>query len=285
MRAEYTRQAAEKKALQVQRLVNSKGSVSLSVDAQAILAPSAAFYGPRGPQDDSWQTRVRVVQAKGLALVQSWQAPLGEATMLEVTGTMSQRLGQRRAASKLGGNLIGTIRSQWTPKMYLEVSSSLLAPQVVATRAIYEIDEETSLEFSTRSMALLALPTADVTLHRLLSPTLKSWTTLHSGSLGGSGNDLSSLTIGATNLIDPSSPEGGWTGELAVGPGDATISLDWGRTVWAGWDVKVGGSVGFNGAKGFLTWARKVTELIKLTLAVEGERWRLDYVLERGAPR
>lgn len=150
------------------------------------------------------------------------------------------------------------------------MSSSLLAPQVVATRAIYEVDEETSLEFSTRSMALLALPTADVTLHRLLSPTLKSWTTLHSGSLDGSDNDLSSLTIGATNLIEPGAPEGGWTGELAVGPGDATVSLDWGRTVWAGWDVKVGGSIGFNGAKGFLTWARKVTELIKLTLAVEG---------------
>lgn len=120
MRAEYIKQAQEKKALLVQRLVNAKGSVSLSVDAQALLAPSAAFFGPRGPQDASLPTRLKFVQAKGLALVQSWQAPLGDATMLEVTGTMSQRAGAKRSA-RLGGNLIGTVRSQWTPKMFVEV--------------------------------------------------------------------------------------------------------------------------------------------------------------------
>lgn len=32
----------------------------------------------------------------------------------------------------------------------------------------------------------------------------------------------------------------------------------------------MGGSVGFGGMKGFLTWARKITELIKLTMSVEG---------------
>lgn len=150
------------------------------------------------------------------------------------------------------------------------MSSSLLAPQVVATRTIYEVDDETSLEVSTRNMSLLALPTVDVSVHRLLSPSLKSWTTLHSGSLDGSDSDLSSLSIGVTSLVDPSSPDGGWTGELAVGPGDASVNVDWSKTVWAGWEVKVGGSLGFNGTKGFLSWARKVTELIKLTLSVEG---------------
>lgn len=57
---------------------------------------------------------------------------------------------------------------------------------------------------------------------------------------------------------------------MEVGPGDASVSVDWSKHVWSGWEVKVGGSVGFGGMKGFLTWARKITELIKLTMSVEG---------------
>ncbi|CDZ98500.1 Molecular chaperone (DnaJ superfamily) [Phaffia rhodozyma] len=270
MRAEFTRQANEKKFLTQQRLVSPKGDFNVQINAESLLAPKSAFYGPRGPKNDGLLTRLRFVHARGLTLAHSFQVGLGQSTMLDIAGTMTQRIGQKRAANRLGGTMVGTIKHQFSPRLYTEVSASVLNPKLLAVRTIYEIDDETALDISARAFSPLTPPNIDLTLTRLIYPTLKSYLTLRSGSFGYRG-DESSLTIGLTSHLGDTLPTNGWTAEIECGPGDVGTNLDWSKVVWAGWEFKVGGSAALSGGKVHLSWARKITKFIKATLSVEAE--------------
>jgi len=106
----YTQQAAEKKQVATQRIVNPKGElnltfssspprrptllapadsrfcgdflfwswgsigdISINIDATTLSAPKGAFFGPRGPQSDSILTRINFVQATSLGVGHSFQ--------------------------------------------------------------------------------------------------------------------------------------------------------------------------------------------------------------------
>lgn len=172
----------------------------------------------------------------------------------------------------------------------------MLSPKLLATRTIYEIDDETyppfplplllfpkstntlhtdlrpnrALDLSTRSFSPLTPPNIDLILTRLLYPTLKSYLTLRSGSFGYRG-DASSLTIGLTSHLGDTLPTNGWTAEIECGPGDIACNVDWAKVVWGGWEFKIGGTAGLGGQnKVHLGWARKVTQFVKATVSVEG---------------
>ncbi|KAL7416167.1 hypothetical protein BDY24DRAFT_257323 [Mrakia frigida] len=290
LREMYTRQAAEKKQVVMQRLVNPKGDISINIDATTLSAPKAAFFGPRGPQDDSLLTRLNFVQATSLGVGHSFQAALSPATTLTVAGRMKTMRG--RGGAKLGGSFLGTITHTWSPNLYLEVSigllsTSLLQPQVTGTRVVYQIDDDTSVQLSTQSPSIFVPPTLDLTIFRLLYPSTTSYVTYKSGffTLGSWGasfigrrQDQSALVIGLTSQTQIPASKGvaaggwNWTSEVEVGPSDMGLSADWGRKVLGGEvDLKVGSRFGTSELKGWVSGARKVGENVRITVTVEAQ--------------
>lgn len=189
----------------------------------------------------------------------------------------------RGGAARLGGSFLGTITHQWSPNLYLELSTSLLLPQVLGSRIIYQLDDDTSLQLATQSASLFAPPTLDVSIFRLLYPTTTSYITYKTGfytlgpwgeSFVGRRQDQSALVLGLTSqtAASPGVGAGGWTGEVEVGPGDMGCSADWSRKVLGGEvDLKIGGRLGSTELKGWVSGARKVSEHIRITLMVEGQ--------------
>lgn len=143
MRRFYQRQAFEKRQMDAEALVKPRGDINVLFDARAVFLSREAFEEPdRIPHDPI--SRIKRARAGRITMKHSFEMAAGEKTQVVWTGQMASRNG------KGGGNVLGTIRHQVSPKLWFEVGSSLLHPRVVTANTTYTHDENTQVDLHWR---------------------------------------------------------------------------------------------------------------------------------------
>lgn len=136
MREHFSRQYQEKKVLEAEALVKSKGDMSVVLDARAVFASRNLFRHPDMMRHDV-VARAGRVRPGQIVMKHSFELPVRDKTQVVMTGQMVSRGGQG------GGNVVGTIRHQFGSRVWGEVGCSVLAPRVLTTKGTYTIDEYT----------------------------------------------------------------------------------------------------------------------------------------------
>lgn len=138
MRSEFQRQAYEKRQLDAEALVKPKGDINLVLDARAVFVPPTAFRNPTAISHTPW-ARIQRVRPGQIVMKHSFETAVGEKTQLQVMGQMASRNGAG------GGNVVGTIRHQFSQKFWVEGGTGLLSPRVMTGKGTYTVDENTSV--------------------------------------------------------------------------------------------------------------------------------------------
>jgi DnaJ family protein C protein 11 len=136
MKSEFQRQAGEKRRLDAEALIKPKGDINLVLDARAVFVPRTAFKDPDAISHTPL-ARLQRVRPGQIVMKHSFETPVGDKTQLQVTGQMASRNGAG------GGNVVGTVRHQFSPKFWVEGGAGLLNPRVLTGKATYTVDENT----------------------------------------------------------------------------------------------------------------------------------------------
>lgn len=147
MRAEFERQRNTKITEDVEKLLKSKAELTTSLDATALFAPAHKFKrGPkigdvglsvnddRGPNFFDRFNRCGVSSLVGKA---SNEIGLTDRTSLDFGAQMVSRNGMG------GGNLVGTIKHHWNPRLFTEATMTLMRPRILNVKGQYTFDENT----------------------------------------------------------------------------------------------------------------------------------------------
>ena len=136
LRRHFQREAYEKRILQAESLVKSKGDVSIALDARAVFLDRSVFDKPELVKHDL-VSRIRRVRPGRITMQHSFEVPLNKKTQMVWSGQMASKGGRG------GGNVLGTIKHQYSPKVWAELGSSFLNPRIVTGKAGYIMDENT----------------------------------------------------------------------------------------------------------------------------------------------
>ncbi len=136
LRRHYQRQAYDKRQLEAEALVKPKGDMNVVLDARPVFLSESSFKHPDRYSHDLF-SRFGRIRTGRVSMNHSFQTPLAENTQLVLQGQMITRNGQG------GANVVGTIRHQFSPKLWMEASSTFLNPYLVSAKGTYAYDEDT----------------------------------------------------------------------------------------------------------------------------------------------
>ena len=202
MRAEFERQSRLRQAADAESLVNSRGEFIAVINATSLFLPNVLKTSPLSPA-----IRPRLTMDKRLALVScpqiigkhGFDIPLTEQSMVSVSGQLMSR-GQAG-----GGNLIGTLKTHWSPRFFSELSASLLRPHILTAKGQYMVDENMFFNYALVSQTINTPPSLTLTYAQRLSSksSLTGFTSFKSGAytIGNWGADENGEPIYDLSLI------------------------------------------------------------------------------------
>ncbi|QRV81989.1 DnaJ family C protein [Ceratobasidium sp. AG-Ba] len=158
LRDEYARLARAARLQDAENLVRSQGEVICAVNALSVSERRL-----------SWPDRLYRVSQGQLGLKHKFDTVINDRTRFTFTSRLISMRG------KSGGNVFGTIKHQYSPRLQLEATSGLLEPRTLVSKATFELNEETTLRAESTVIAanaLADLPRLTLTAQRLLDPTL-----------------------------------------------------------------------------------------------------------------
>ncbi|TFY60377.1 hypothetical protein EVG20_g7443 [Dentipellis fragilis] len=132
----YARRDLE--ATKIEEALRPRGIVTLGIDARSLFERDAAAG------DDTWtedlERRVREVNLTIFSVRHNIQKQVNEKTRVFVSSRVAT---MRTGASKaVAGNIVGTVRHSWSPRLDFEGTAALLSPRVVTLKSIYRNDED-----------------------------------------------------------------------------------------------------------------------------------------------
>ncbi|BEI82106.1 hypothetical protein CcaverHIS002_0212660 [Cutaneotrichosporon cavernicola] len=272
MRRHYERQGDVKRKLDAEALVNSKGELNVTFDARGVFLPVSVFDDPQGKIDHSIVGRARRLAVGQTTLKHSFETPISDNTQLVVESTMAAMNGHG------GANVSGTVRHQFSPRLWGQVSQSVLFPRITSVKANYTHDEMTFVTVNAIQQNWAAPPRLTMTLGRQLWPTTTGFVNYSTGfwALGPWGaqipeelalQDSGSMSVGVTNA--GIGGKGGWTVEAAAGLTSSAITADY-TTFIAGLRLKLGAGLDImDGVNGFMDGTARVTESTRVGAMVK----------------
>ncbi|KAI3480287.1 hypothetical protein L1887_57552 [Cichorium endivia] len=215
MQAEFERERRRKQAADAEALVKSKGDFTAHIDATALFAPSSRI--PRRPPSQPRVPAVGKASQPGAAPDAPADAGIAVMPGLGIAGfprtvTMAERIsrvgctqligkhgfetqvtnrtsatfsGQMVSRNGLGGgNLVGTLKTHWSPRLFTEITLSFLRPQIITTKGQFTLDANSFFSWQSTMQTLLMPPTFNITYGQRLSSksTLTGFTTVRSGT-------------------------------------------------------------------------------------------------------
>ncbi|BEJ12803.1 hypothetical protein CspHIS471_0212630 [Cutaneotrichosporon sp. HIS471] len=272
MRRHYEKQGEVKRKLDAEALVNSKGELNVTFDARGVFLPVSVFDDPQGKIDHSIVGRARRLAVGQTTLKHSFETPISDNTQLVVESTMAAMNGHG------GANVSGTLRRQFSPRLWAQVSQSVLFPRITSVKANYTHGEMTFVTVNAIQQNWAAPPRLTMTLGRQLWPTTTGFVNYSTGfwALGPWGaqipdelalQDSGSMSVGVTNA--GIGGKGGWTVEAAAGLTSSAISADY-TTFIAGLRLKLGAGLDvMDGVHGFMDGTARVTESTRVGAMVK----------------
>ena len=136
MRSHFQRQAYDKRRLEAEALVKAKGDINIVLDARAALLHPSAFDHPER-MSHTPIARLKRIRPTQMMIKHSFETPLSDNTQLVWTGQMASSVGRG------AGNVVGTLRHQFSPKFWVEGGSSFLPPRSPTAKGTYSFNEHT----------------------------------------------------------------------------------------------------------------------------------------------
>ncbi|CAG8737470.1 10509_t:CDS:2, partial [Ambispora leptoticha] len=179
-----------------------------------------------------------------LFLKHSHEIPLNERTNTTFVGQMISRNGVG------GGNVVGTLRHEFSPKFWAEIGSSVASPRIVSIKGFYSIDPDSFVTITSQSYSISLPPMLSITGGRRIGLNTTGYLTYKTGSwsLGPWGKDDTSLfrrreksavAIGINSGRDKS----GYSIELQTGIIQSHISASFNRKVAEGYNIRGSASI------------------------------------------
>lgn len=301
MREEWERLARQRKAEEMENMVRSKSEFVASLDASSLFC--SADNVPRSKElvnhigreiarieaetgqpiqegqtleievpDVTFAERWAPVGFTSLMGKQGWETPLTMYTRLLVNGQMVSR------GRMGGGNVVGTLRTQWNSKFSTEISSALLRPRVVSLKGQYELTKFSFVNFVASGSTFVVPPRLQVSFGQRLSEKspLTGFTVFNTGSytvgLWGAGMKVREETPNI--VIGMSSGTGigkGWTCQTGVGLENQSLTVDYSYrpAILGSPKMRLGFTLGTrSGLSAFHSMERKITDNVKFGLGV-----------------
>ncbi|RUS23257.1 hypothetical protein BC937DRAFT_89727 [Endogone sp. FLAS-F59071] len=269
MRAEYEHQARLKREQELENLVRSKGEFHVNVDASPVFDPY------EGPTSSSSHRRLRGLtsslartEIQQLYMKHSFETQLAPQTVGNIAGSMLARNGVG------GGNVIGTVRHTFSPKLWAEAGTSLMAPRILHLKGFYQVDADTFLNVVTQSTTIYAPPTMTFTAGRRLGTTITGYLTCRTGEwgLGPWGKDprfrreKSAVVVG----IGGSGKRSTYSAEIQTGILTSYISFEYNYRLIDSTRIRLASSISTAGGLSLsLGSEHRVTEHSRLGVAME----------------
>ena len=276
MRAEFERQSRLRQAADAENLVRSRCEFTAIVNASPLFVPATVQMSPLGPTRKplSLEKRLALVQCVQLVGKHGFDVQMSERSVLSVSGQMMSRGGAGN------GNLVGTLKTQWSPRFFSETSATLLRPHVISSKGQYVVDENLFFTYAVVSQTWAVPPSVTLTWGQRLSSTssLTGFTSLKTGAytLGSwgakpngepIGDDSGAMVVGVTKTY----PTGtSWTFQCTLADVTQSIGYNWSMQVLGGFLIKSGIVLGTGvGLSVFTNGERRITENIRVMMGVE----------------
>lgn len=153
--------------------------MNLTLDARGVFLPESAFDDPKHRIDHSAWGRAQRLAVGQTTLKHSFETPLSEHTQLVMEGTMAAMGGHG------GANLSGTVRHQFSPRIWGQFTQSVLFPRITTVKANYNIDEMTFFTVNAISQSVAAPPRMTFTMGRQLWPSTTGFISKLASETGG----------------------------------------------------------------------------------------------------
>ncbi|KAA1476579.1 DnaJ-domain-containing protein [Dentipellis sp. KUC8613] len=157
----------------IEEALRPRGFVTLGIDARSLFERDAAAG------DDTWtedlERRVREVDLTNFSVRHNIQKRVNEKTRVFVSSRLAT---MRNGASKaVAGNIVGTVRHSWSPRLDFEGTAALMSPRVVTLKSTYRNDEDALvLETSLSSTRPFPPPLTAIYSRRLFPNSLTEGT-------------------------------------------------------------------------------------------------------------
>ncbi|KAI8974740.1 hypothetical protein BDB01DRAFT_853779 [Pilobolus umbonatus] len=220
LREEYEKMSKQKREMDLESLVRSKAEFQLTLDATQIIDPydPPVFVGFGQTSQPRKRTFLRTLmngQVQQLFMKHSFETQLGPQTHAVIGGTMISRSGMG------GGNVMGTIRHTVSPKLWGEISATLLKPRIMTMKTYYSISTDSFINTTAQCHSIYNPPVISATLGRRLYKATTGYITYRTGewSLFGWGGDTSrkmdrsSVSLGMAGA----NKKGNYSGEIQTG--------------------------------------------------------------------
>ena len=268
MRTEFERQARLRQAADAESLVQSRGEFAATLDASSLFAPPPQRNRP--PTLDERLARIHCLQLMGK---HGFDVQLTNQTSVNLAGQMLSRGGMG------GGNLMGTLKTHWSPRFFSEMSATLFHPQVLTSKGQYVLNEHVFFTYAVVAQTLSAPPVTTLTWGQRLSTrsNLTGLLSLKTGtfSIGRWGADVppekqrpdfAALVVGVTKMEENGT---GWSTQITLADIDQVLSLEWstrllGVLIRAGMNLSPG-----TGISAFTSGEQRVTENMRVTAGIE----------------
>ncbi|WFD45364.1 hypothetical protein MPSI1_004046 [Malassezia psittaci] len=280
LRAEMERQARIRQAADAEALVKSRGEFAATIDASSLFAPAvqkpiiSPLAPPRIVAPPSLSDRLEKVNCTQLIGKHSFETQTSNTTAISISGQMMSRGGMG------GGNLIGTVKTHWSPKFFSEVSATLLKPHILTSKGQYSVDDHLFFTYAIVSQTLAVPPSLTVTWGQRLShqSSLTGFSSYKTGAYtigpwGANQNgdaiaqDTGALIVGVTKQ-EPLMP--GWTFQTTLSEMDLSVGYDWSMRVLGGILIRSGIVLGTgSGFSLFTNGERRLTENIRVMIGME----------------
>ncbi|ODN92819.1 hypothetical protein L198_05615 [Cryptococcus wingfieldii CBS 7118] len=271
MRKWFMGQAYEKKSLEAEVLVKPKSEMEVVLDARAVFLPRTYFQDPDQLKHDPISRALRVRPGRAV-MKHSFEIPVSPNTQFVIEGQALSRNGRG------GANILGTVKHQFSPKLWFEGGITCLNPRIFRAKGTYTIDEDQYLTANIVAPTVAAPPQLGFTYGRRLYQDTTGFMTFEPGSfsLGPWGasrteNELSpsSLSIGITNSTRSGS---GWTVQTSASLASNQVSADYSIPIPGGLKMKIGAEAGLGqSVAGFVTAEGKLSENVRAGLVLQME--------------
>ncbi|KAI8073127.1 hypothetical protein BC940DRAFT_324770 [Gongronella butleri] len=276
LQAEYEKKARLKREKDLENLIRSNDEVQVVLDATQILDP----YEP--PVFNSFG-QPPVVRARGpfhrlakgnvqqLFLRHSFETELGPQTRGLIGCSMVSRNGMG------GGNLLGTLRHTYSPKMTAELTATLLRPRGLTLKTFYSMSSDSFCNTTWQTKDWYSPPIATLTVGRRLFATTTGYLTYRTGEwhLGAWGMDTaahsmdkSSVALGLAGSVNKE--KGNFSCELQTGILASHVAGDYTHKVDKNLRVRVAGSVStMGGVTASIGSDHKISSYIRVGMSME----------------
>ncbi|WWC90847.1 uncharacterized protein L201_005784 [Kwoniella dendrophila CBS 6074] len=261
LKSYFIQQSNNKKLLELESLIKSKTETELVLDARAVFLPKSFWKDPSMVPHDPISRLSRIRPGRSI-LKHSFETALTENCQFLFEAQGLSRNG------KGGSNFLGTIKYQYSPKLWLELQSSALQPRVARFKGTYTLDENQYITWNLVQQTLGNPPQASFTFGRRLYNDSTGFISYESGSYAigpwGSESPLnipSSLSVGITTTRRNGS---GWTVQTTAGLASSRMSGDWSTKIPGGVKLKFGAEVGLGSSPAlFINADTKLTDNVR----------------------